>query len=143
MESDVLLIAPRMRNADREECMASIGLDPLGALGASYFLSNSCYTATLDDIPELLFGVCGDGDYGTVWLLGTETVFLEAPKEFCRKSIEWLDKIKSPYKKIGNLVDARNTVHIRWLKWMGFNFIGRCEEFGVEKRPFLEFELDV
>ena len=37
------------------------------------------------------------------------------------------------------VVDARNELHIKWLKFMGFKFIQRHENFGVAKLPFYEF----
>jgi hypothetical protein len=43
------------------------------------------------------------------------------------------------YTLIGNVIDERNRVHLRWLKWMGFTFVQRIPEYGVQHRPFLEF----
>ena len=36
-------------------------------------------------------------------------------------------------------MDARNDLHIKWLKWMKFTFINKVNEFGYEKKPFYEF----
>jgi hypothetical protein len=38
-----------------------------------------------------------------------------------------------------NFTDARNVVHHRWLRWLGFNFIARHERYGAAGLPFLEF----
>jgi len=86
-----------------------------------------------------MFGVVPEGKFGTVWLLGTDEIFTHASRDFLRLSKEWLSEVSAPFESVGNLVDARNTVHIRWLEWLGFEFIGVQSEFGVEKRPFLEF----
>ena len=40
---------------------------------------------------------------------------------------------------IWNYVDARNVVHIKWLKWLGFTIINKHNQFGIGRIPFYEF----
>ena len=43
------------------------------------------------------------------------------------------------YRVLYNFIDARNTLHIKWLKWCGFTFIQKHYDYGYEKRLFYEF----
>jgi hypothetical protein len=64
---------------------------------------------------------------------------LEYQMKFLRRSRIYIELIQQEYPLLHNVVDARNELHIKWLKWMGFKFIQLHEEYGVEKRPFYEF----
>ncbi len=75
---------------------------------------------------------------GYVWMVATDRL-VKYQREFIRESRKWLDEAHEEYPMLGNFVDARNTLHIRWLDWMGFHFINRFEEWGFERRPFLQF----
>jgi hypothetical protein len=89
-----------------------------------------------------MFGAvpCSDLD-GDVWLLGTDALATRPlAGQFLRQSRFWLTALHEGCAPIlHNVIDARNTLHIRWLQWLGFTFIKRHEVFGVEGRPFLEF----
>ena len=128
-----------MREADKQEVKAEGNHSPLSALGSSYFLSTRCYTVTVDDSPEVMFGVVDLDNFGGVWLLGTDVVFSEVPKKFLRESKKWLAKLSEPYEIVGNFVDSRNVVHRRWLEWLGFVGVSTEEAFGYEKRPFIKY----
>ena len=43
------------------------------------------------------------------------------------------------YPILFNFVDARNTTHVKWIKYMGFSIIQEHATFGVEGRLFYEF----
>jgi hypothetical protein len=51
----------------------------------------------------------------------------------------WLHRLHKLYPLLGNHVDIRNTKHTKWLKRMGFSFLRVLPEYGVERRPFIEF----
>ena len=77
---------------------------------------------------------------GHVWLLGAKEV-TESPKEFMRLSREWLARLFDTFDFLGNFVDARNSVHVRWLKAMGFRFVDAHPGYGNDGEVFLEFFL--
>jgi hypothetical protein len=88
--------------------------------------------------PVGIFGVtdCGDGT-GAIWLLATDElarIQIAFLKE-CRKVVNVLNK---KYKILWNFVDCRNQLHIKWLKWCGFQFINK-KNYGVLDKPFYEF----
>lgn len=136
---DVLSVALRLRDADRAELRAASGLTPIEALELSYSLTENPHVGVDDDDkPICIGGVVPHGERGAIWLLATPDVErLRIP--FLRASRGWVERLQRTYPLLTNAVDERNTVHIEWLKWLGFTFIRRHPEFGVERRPFLEF----
>jgi hypothetical protein len=136
--SDALAIIPRLRQADINEIRATTGLSPEPVLLAA--LSRSLTLVSNSGEPV---GFCGidpaeDPMLGYVWMVATDRL-VKYQREFIRESRKWLDEAHEEYPMLGNFVDARNTLHIRWLDWMGFHFINRFEEWGFERRPFLQF----
>ena len=143
VHEDCRYLAPRLRKADLREIRAVRDVDPLVALTEAMENSEACYTAYFGDAPMAIFGVVPieiEPKIGLVWMMGTSDI--ERVKvSFLRKCRAWRDVLCQGYHMVGNFVDARNLVHIRWLKWLGFTFVGRHEEYGIEKLPFYEFVL--
>jgi len=145
---DPALLAPLLREADRQELLAGTGEEPLEALTNGLELSVSCMTALIDGEIVGMFGIVPNEEvwastgvtYGVVWFLGSDRA-TESPKDFMRVSRMWLNTFKEDYFALGNLVDARNTVHIRWLKAMGFEFTNVHNNYGFKSKTFLEFIL--
>lgn len=114
-------LAPRLRDADREEVKAQSGLAPGAALLASVAMGNA--TAALEDgVVIALFGcprwsVLGEG--GVPWMLGCNRV-LEIPTVVLRHNKRFVEQWRSEFAYLSNHVDARNEVSIRWLRWLGF-----------------------
>lgn len=123
---DVEYLATRLRKADVEE-LAATGWTPQQSL--AYGLTGvACYTM-LDDVgtPFGMVGVCKCPyfpDFGVIWLLGTDEI-VKHQKRFLRQSHPVLTKLykDTGYKAFYNRTYFKNTVHHRWLKWMGFTFI--------------------
>ena len=136
---DCYWVAENMREADRNEVAALSGQEPLDALIAGFHYSDVPFTVVSDGEPAAIFGAGPvEPDVGAIWLLGTDGI-LKNTTRFLRESHFWLDQCARPYGMLFNYVDARNKVHIRWIKWLGFTLINLHEEFGVEQRPFYEF----
>ena len=55
---------------------------------------------------------------------------------FAREAKRFIDS--RPEKLLYNVVDKRNTVHLKLLKFLGFKFI-REIPFGPNQLPFIEF----
>lgn len=140
---DAARLAPLLRAADLQEIRANVGEDPLILLERSIAVSDPCYAVVdLEDRPMALFGAapddCREG-VGVVWLLGSSELIAH-PFFVIRQSRKWIQELQRSYRVLWNCVDARNEVHIRWLKWCGFEFIRLIERYGVEQRPFYEFQ---
>ena len=78
---------------------------------------------------------------GRIWMLGHRTMTNDYQdiRAFLRHSPEELKKFNANYPVLYNFVDARNEIHIRWIKWMGFSIIKKHATFGAEGRTFYEF----
>ena len=74
-------------------------------------------------------------------MLGTQAMFDDDKdrRTFLRQSKEMLRELHQQFILLFNEVDARNTTHIRWLRWMGFIFVRYRPNYGAEGRPFYEF----
>ena len=136
---DIKYLAPRLRQTDKEEILAGIGKTPYHALLIGYLECAIVFTiVNPKNEPVGIFGVtdCGDGT-GAIWLLATDglaKIQIAFLKE-CRKVVNVLNK---KYKILWNFVDCRNQLHIKWLKWCGFQFINKTN-YGVLNKPFYEF----
>lgn len=137
-EDDVVQMAPRLRQADKDEVWASGGYLPEDALRASYRASQPCFAFRGPAGPQALFGVAPMYEnVGAIWLLGTDAIDT-TPITFLRWSRRFLPFLIEPYDMVCNLVHTRNTVHIKWLRWLGFCFI-REVKHGPEHQSFYEF----
>ena len=141
--SDVSYVADGMREPDVEEVKAQSGLSPHGSLLYSFFMSKPCKTIVgRHGRPIGMWGVVPDGSTaGRIWMLGRSEMLTDVADkwEFLRQSRIHLANLQDKYPVLFNFVDARNTVHLRWLRWMGFTFINRHDNFGPEQRTFYEF----
>jgi hypothetical protein len=75
---------------------------------------------------------------GAVALSGT-SLLTRRRTCFLRGSLDVISELGKSYDTLFNVCDARNEVHHRWLKWLGFKFIRRIENFGAHKVPVIEF----
>lgn len=144
VEGDITQIAPKLRQADKQEVWASGGYSPEEALRVSYRASEPCYAFVGPKGLQALFGVAptvlgnsSGGTIGAIWLLGTDAIDTN-PITFLRWSRNFLPFLIQPYDMVCNLVHAKNTLHIKWLRWLGFSVI-RQVEHGPEHEPFYEF----
>lgn len=135
-------IANHMREADKREVKAASGMKPLAAIQHGIQLSHDLWCLyDPKGWPSAVLGVVplqrGALDVGAPWLLGTDSLILHK-RWFHREAREVCDKLVLKWGVLTNLVDARNTAHINWLRHLGFRF-GAPVISGVEQRPFLPF----
>lgn len=138
---DVEFLSSRLREADINEVRASGGEDPLTALRRGLAHSQVCKVGLSPSSgnPGFIWGVVPMSLMtGGVWAVGTDD--LDKHKmTFLRRCSEPLQELQSLYPVLYNFVDARNSLHITWLKWMGFRIIKEHPRWGYEQRPFYEF----
>lgn len=140
-EQDAYLLAPKLRQADLQEIEAAHGTSPLSTLIESYEISSPCFTIVTDDGEVAgMFGVAAgdkEGYKGVVWMLGSD-LLKKHSVSFLRQSHAWVERLHKKYPVLWNFVDARNELHIGWLKWIGVQFVGAGPR-GVQGRIFREF----
>ena len=136
-------LAAGLRPADLQEIKSHVGEDPVAHIERSIMCSDPGYTIlNAINIPVAVFGVIPDAreaGVGKIWMLASDE-FVSYRYLFLRHCRDWIERLQQEYSVLWNYIDARNTVHIRWLKWCGFIFIRSIAEHGVERIPFLEFE---
>ena len=140
---DIMPVATAMREEDKAEVMAGCGQSPDHALLFCYFKGAPCMTMVgRSGNPVGMWGVVDQGEgLGRIWLLATDELVQDRQNsiQFLRQAKPWLKTMLERYQVLFNYADARNTVHIKWLRWMGFTFIAKHSNYGDEGRPFLEF----
>jgi len=140
---DAFRLAPVLRQADREEVMAASGKGPLEALQIGFRESLAPYTILDDDGPIAMFGVTRVASgVGAPWLLGSDGIVTHW-REFARRSRAEMERVARPWARLTNYVADANTLHRRWLEWLGADFIELDPHYGVGRQPFWRFELRV
>lgn len=137
---DASALAPRLRKADLQEIEAGSARTPEDALRHALEVSRAAYAVeTASGEVVALFGVADTHEpkLGAVWLLGSEQI-KTIRLAFLRHSKKWLNQLSSDFQLLGNFVDARNELHIEWLRWLGFRFLRRAP-IGRNGEMFVEF----
>lgn len=143
--ADIPAVAHHLRASDLAEVQAGSGSTPEEVLLFAFMMGRPCRTVVAPDgEPVAMCGVVPDGAFpeaGRVWLLGTERLVADGRVRmgFLRQAKQEVERMGELYDVLWNYVDARNQVHVNWLKWMGFTFIAERPNYGAEGRLFLEF----
>ncbi|MGY6517466.1 MAG: hypothetical protein ACXIUZ_02010 [Lysobacteraceae bacterium] len=127
-------LAPRVREADHEEVMASCGLDMLEVLKQSMAHSQEIgesWTAMVDDRPFAMFGlVHATADFAAPWLLASEELLVHR-RFVWQWSREFVAAWQEDYPVLGNFVARANSISHRWLRRLGFRPDGEKEMGGL------------
>ena len=138
---DVVRFASLLRLADLREIEASTGLPPEVALMQSIDGSDTSRAvySVLDNAPLAIFGIgAADTGVGVPWMGGTDAS-ASYGKSLVKEGRRWLDKQHEDYPILTNIVDARNTVHLRWVRHMGFTLCEPRTGLGVDPSvPFVQ-----
>ena len=80
-------------------------------------------------------GMAGVGEQGDIWMLCTPDIH-RYPITFAREAKRYVDSRTEPL--LWNIVDSRNTVHLKLLKFLGFKFLRKLKH-GPNNVTFIEF----
>jgi len=80
-------------------------------------------------------GMAGVGAGGEIWMLCTPDIH-RYPITFAREAKRYVDNRTEPL--LWNIVDSRNTVHLKLLKFLGFKFLRKLKH-GPNNIEFIEF----
>jgi len=140
--ADCVCLDRLAREEDRREVEDISGRSLGNNLAFACAHAQPCLTARTKK-GELLgiFGVVPlGGRQGAIAFVGTKAIeenghaFLRGSKDV----MSYLEK-NYPYDFLMNVVDARNEVHVHWLKWLGFNMIRQVDAYGSGKLKVIEF----
>lgn len=143
-EEDIPYLAENLRNEDIREVFAASGNTVEVSLNEAFKQPNiGIWVGVYQDNPEIIFGVTHSAcpDTGFPWMLCTDKL-KESPREFITKCKKWVQGFSLQFPTLVNFVYAENDLHIKWLKWCGFEFIELHQEFGYSKEPFWEFRME-
>lgn len=138
---DIEFLAPRLRQADKAECYAAFGIEPLPIMKAGLVEGDETLTLVAPTgVPVGVLGVVASEieGAGSIWLVASDDIH-QYQMTFLRHSKPVLTVLEQNYLALHNYVDARNELHIKWLKWMGFTFINLHQHHGFKQLPFYEF----
>ena len=126
-------VASNLRPDDFREISEGYGLDPKVYLPimAREYPSGVYFTSPSGKIA----GMAGVGKQGDIWMLCTPVIY-EKPILFAREAKRYVDSRTEPL--LWNIVDSRNTVHLKLLKFLGFKFLRKLKH-GPNNVTFIEF----
>lgn len=137
--ADAPRLAKRLRSQDLQE-LDACGVEPRQALVSSVRLSTHCWTCVVDGNIACMWG-CGPKNFvfsqGTVWLLGGPEVEQHALR-FLKESKKWVKEMLRFYDTLENSIDARNSVALRWVQWLGAELQPAILK-GPKQLPFVPF----
>lgn len=122
-ESHGEYIAANMRQSDRREVYYLAAFTPLSAVRATLVCAVKSYTAMVDDVPALMWGISRRSfisSVGVPWLLGTP-VAEEHQFKFGRDTLTYFNEMASLFPRMENYALAENKRALRWIKWAGFD----------------------
>ena len=125
-------VASELRPEDRREIEEGHGLDPFTTLVAKAQEGSCVYF----NVPNgKTAGMAGVEDDGCIWMLTTKAIY-EYPLTFARESKRYVERHAD--KSLWNIIDKRNTVHLKLLKFLGFKFLEEIFH-GPNHLPFIKF----
>jgi len=127
-----LEVATNLRSDDLREVVEGHGLNPMILLPLAAEEGSAVYFTVPDGKTA---GLAGVGDGGAIWMLCTPEIE-RYPITFAREAKRFVDSREEPL--LWNIVDCRNTVHLKLLKFLGFKFLRKVTH-GPNNLPFIEF----
>ena len=124
--------ATNLRSDDLREVVEGHGLNPMILLPLAAEEGSAVYFTVPDGKTA---GLAGVGDDGTIWMVCTPDIE-RYPITFAREAKRFVDSREEPL--LWNIVDCRNTVHLKLLKFLGFKFLRKVTH-GPNNLPFIEF----
>ncbi len=125
-------VASNLLPEDRLEVEEGHGLNPIEELTIQA-KKGSCVWF---EVPNgKTAGMAGVGPEGQVWMLCTPAI-LEYPITFAREAKRFIESRPEPL--LWNIVDKRNKVHIKLLRFLGFKFLRKISH-GPNNLSFIEF----
>jgi len=131
-EEAAIYVASHLRDDDYREVKEGHGHEPLLYVPPSAFYGDTVWF----EVPNgKIAGLAGVQEGGQIWMLCTDAIH-EYPLTFARESKRFVESRKE--KLLWNIVDKRNTAHLKLLKFLGFKFLRELKH-GPNQLTFIEF----
>jgi hypothetical protein len=125
-------VASNLLPEDHREVLEGHGHDPVESIPLTVF---NCDSISFRMPDGRLAGIAGVYEDGQIWMLCTP-VILKYPVTFAREARRYVEQRTE--KLLWNIVDERNTVHLKLLRFLGFKFLRRLK-YGPNNLSFIEF----
>ncbi len=125
-------VASNLRPDDRREVEEGHGVDPFVMI-TSKAQEGSCVYFNVPNGKTA--GMAGVDDDGQIWMLTTNAIY-DYPLTFARESKRFVER--QTHDVLWNIIDKRNTVHLKLLKFLGFEFSKEILH-GPNNLPFIKF----
>ena len=125
-------VASNLRPDDRREVEEGHGHNPIIHIPIAS-KAGFCVSFTVPNGKTA--GVAGIANGNCIWMLTTPAIH-EYPLTFAREAKRFIESRPEPY--LWNIVDKRNTVHLKLLQFLGFKFL-REVTYGPNNLTFIEF----
>ena len=133
---DVCELAPNLRSEDKRE-VNTLGKTSEQSLLTGYLFGKVC-RSIINNYGQVvgMYGVVpADSKTGLVWMLGSDKLKkIKIP--FLKESRTEVEGMNTLFPHLWNIIDSRNEMHLKWIKWCGFKIIG---ERMVNNVKFYEF----
>jgi len=136
------MMAPNMRTAEVLELAADSGLAPEAALLREVGRSIRAWSWIVDGKVACMFGIVAPSlidENSYPWFLTTPLVEKHAIA-FARRCRLLLPDLLAHHPRLVGMVDARYTMSIRWLRWLGA-VVENPQPWGVAGLPFHRFTI--
>ena len=131
-EEAAIYVASHLRDDDYREVFEGHGHEPLLHIPASAFCGDTVWF----EVPNgKTAGLAGVQEGGMIWMLCTNAIH-EYPLTFAREAKRFIESRKEEL--LWNIVDKRNTAHLKLLKFLGFKFLRELKH-GPNQLTFIEF----
>lgn len=128
-------LAANLRDQDAEE-MRALGItNPAANIAWGIRNSEMCWAARANGKLACIFGCVGD----VVWMLGTPVV-VDHRRNLVVQAPVYIKQMLRIRGRLHNMVHAKNTNAVRWLKRSGFK-LGEAFPMGPNGEPFYFFEM--
>ena len=125
-------VASNLRPEDYKEVLEGWGYEPALVIPLE---ASEGHTVSFNVPDGRIAGLAGIQNDGRVWMLCTNVID-EYPIHFIREAKRFIDSREDPI--LWNVVDKRNTLHLKLLKHLNFKFL-REVPWGPKKLTFIEF----
>jgi len=118
-------LSENIRDADKEEVIAKTGKqDFKKVIVQGWLMADTCKTVLVDNKVAFVYGIVESDhkDIGSPFMLATPLVSkIKIPLiRNCRQRVY---EMEQKYKMLFNYIDSRNDLHLRFIKWCGFEII--------------------
>lgn len=137
---DVSLLQGRLREQDHDEVWAARGRDPDTMLSESVQASVLCWSIVVEEQVLGMFGVAPSkvAGEGQPWLLGADGL-TKLSRQLIREPAGYIKQMHGKFPILRNVVDARNSISLRWISRVGFTLSSSPRPYGPFSMPFYEF----